>query len=104
MDKQEWNGEGLPPAGIECEGHVQDTARQWRWVAVEVLMRKEHECAVHVPSMGVLRWCDEFRPIRSAEDMAVEAMTEVMTQDRRGVGVRRFAELLYRAGYRKIEE
>lgn len=102
-----WDGDCPPPVGCVCEGHVQDTARQWRWVAVEVLMQKENECAVHVPSMGVLRWCDEFRPIRSQEDRAVEEMAEAI-EDCGAISMRQstameVARAIYRAGYRKEE-
>ena len=101
----EWDGDCPPPVGCVCEGHVQDTARQWRWVAVEVLMQKEYECAVHVPSMGVLRWCDEFRPIRTpaqrAEDEAVMEMVGIVGDFDHNEGACR---ALYRAGYRPQAE
>lgn len=99
-----WAGQGLPPVGTVCEGYVLDTCRKWKWVKVEILKHNniEHgECATHVPSLGVLRWCDQFRPIRSEEDEAVTAL-QVASQGCRGVPISATQAInLYRAGYKK---
>jgi len=94
MDKQEWNGEGLPPVGSKCElahacviGTVEDLSsvvELSRGVQVRIAGHAYFgsgyvavfECAD--PDSGM--WCygfhkpNGFRPIRSAEDKAVEAI------------------------------
>lgn len=79
QEEEEWSGEGLPPVGTVCEGYVQDSSRSWDWHKVEILKQNSissNECAVHVVSHSILRWCDQFRPIRTAEEVAVEAMAQ----------------------------
>ena len=107
MESKDWNGEGLPPVGMACEGYVQDSAGVWRWLEVEVLKYNSishDECAVHVLRHSILRWCDQFRPIRTEEDVAIEAMEMICMG--KGPGLvdtisKRHARALYRAGYRK---
>ena len=70
-----WDGQGLPPVGTVCEGFTQDSARQWRWLEVEMLKHnnlKSGECAVHAVHHGVLRWCSEFRPIKSDKEKWID--------------------------------
>ena len=58
----EWNGEGS-----KCEGFVCDLKGKFDWHEVVILMHKEKECAVYVEKLGLLRWCDDFRPIGSGK-------------------------------------
>src|SRR5690554_5561947 len=72
-----WRGpeDGLPPVGIECEFHHPD----FGWTGCTVVGHFRHE-AICAPSGG--NYCggmaEEFRPIRSEEDKAVEELTEVI--------------------------
>lgn len=110
-----WNGEGLPPVGTVCE---------FRW---GVAAWKRCTVFAHRPNANggidalVDIECDwtfsssptRFRPIKSAEQIAAEergaAINEMVNVWRRTMG--RFAveehglaEMLYDAGYRKVEQ
>lgn len=67
-DGKEWNGEGLPPVGVVCEGLLQVEAGHPKWVKVEVLKIVKGRCAVYRDDYDVLKWCDEFRPLPTARD------------------------------------
>ena len=102
-----WSGEGLPPVGVVCECHLPgELTNNYSWVEAKVIWHNgPTECAV-VRSTSRLAWCDEFRPIRTPEQIAAderEAAIEHMirtyldgAKDHRG-GIR----ALYDAGYRK---
>lgn len=79
-----WNGEGLPPVGIECEQAprgVAEHARKVLWRKVRIIAHVEDSrltgrVAVYVPTEGQAN-CDQavagcFRPIRNAEQIAAE--------------------------------
>lgn len=66
-----WDGEGLPPAGVECEGlFPRHPGNSFEWQDCLVLYVFEHECAVKSKGVSTLHYCDQFRPIRSPEDVA----------------------------------
>lgn len=80
---KEWNGEGLPPVGTVCEakmppGLSMEVALGWEWRTVEVVKSgmagAENECLVF--DVGTTRpaWVDEFRPIRTPEQIAEEEL------------------------------
>jgi hypothetical protein len=113
IERKEWNGpeDGLPPVGwhgeIRHSGH-----RCW------------HECFVMPDNAVVIKpllseWSesvacsirdtDQFRPIRTEEDKAVECMMEVIAEEfnKSGdewAGTEDIAKAIYAAGYRKQEE
>ncbi len=81
----EWDGEGLPPVGAECEARMSFDG----WVKVRVLHHNQlgNEAVVVSEGDGQAGWADEFRPIRTpdqrAEDRAVEAMVKVYKESPR---------------------
>ena len=91
----EWNGEGLPPVGIECEINCGGV-----WEVGSVLFVGK---SVVVVQYGVVERCinpinNNFRPIRSEEDIAVEAMMQV---DPGKGDWEQYCRNLYKEGYRK---
>lgn len=67
--KTEWNGEGLPPVGLVCEGQFpRHPGISFEWQECLVLYVFERECAVKSKGTSTLHYCDEFRPIRSEAD------------------------------------
>lgn len=56
----------LPPVGEVREGYINHGT--WRWARVEILKQHPRECAVEALDLGVLKWCDKFRPIQSHRD------------------------------------
>lgn len=107
--KKIWRGpeDGLPPVGADIEVWYDDGRECWMSaIVIGYYPESERVIAVNVNTGGnnwKLIWVNQFRPLRSEEDKAVDEMIDVMTQDQKAVGIRRFAELLYRAGYRKQE-
>lgn len=80
----EWNGEGLPPVGTECE-------RSWtgdKWLTCRVLFIGDENIVLKLATREVsyLILDVKFRPIRSARDKAVEAMFYAIPKDLR-VGI-----------------
>lgn len=103
----EWSGDGLPPAGCECEcASVCDTGdddESATWELAKVIGHDGPAAVVAIDGGGYAgsACCADFRPIRSEEDLAVEAMLEVIHGD--GHLSETGARALYRAGYRKGE-
>lgn len=74
----EWNGEGLPPLGCECEALMPcSTGETWEWRKVKVVVSgiqgAENECLVYDIENTRPSWVDEFRPIRSEADKKRDA-------------------------------
>lgn len=68
VDKDEWDGEGLPPVGVECEFNHPD----FGWTPCEVVGQYCHD-AVCAPNGGGYfggRFSD-FRPIKSERDKVI---------------------------------
>lgn len=69
----EWNGKDLPPVGTACEACLDGV-----WISCEIL---KHGSIHQEPGVAAIRdikddrlyWLDDFRPIPSEEDLAVEA-------------------------------
>lgn len=66
----EWNGEGLPPVGCECEAKMpQEIGNPWKWRRVKVVAVgeaiAENECLVYDVKSSRPAWVDEFRPIHA---------------------------------------
>lgn len=69
----EWNGEGLPPVGCECEAKMPILdSPLWGWRRVKVvisgMVKAENECLVYDVETTRPAWADEFRPIRTEEE------------------------------------
>lgn len=71
-----WSGEGLPPVGTVCECRLPDKlTHKYSWVEAKVIWHNgPTECAV-IKSTSALSWCDEFRPIRTPEQIAADERT-----------------------------
>ena len=67
----EWTGTGLPPVGTVCEGYAQGLDLTYTWRKCTVLHANKEECAVML-DYSVLRWCDQFRPIRTQAQIEAE--------------------------------
>lgn len=117
-----WNGEGLPPVGTVCDALVPGKDF-WRMVKVVYVGEpgSKNEALVFDMHDTKPAWCDEFRPIRTAEQIAAEKRDAEINEMIRCVknhpngldGVSHLAELkiqedaccdLHAAGYRKQEE
>lgn len=105
VDIPEWNGEGLPPVGLICEGRFpRHPGISFEWQECLVLYVFERECAVKSKSTSTLHYCDEFRPLRTEAEKAreadIKAMLRVVTNYNK-TDVIHAIEQLYDAGYRK---
>jgi hypothetical protein len=113
-----WTGEGRPPVGTVCEakmppGLSREVALGWEWRKVEVVKSgmdgAENECLVFDLETTRPAWVDEFRPIRTPEQIAAEERETVVAQMLSEINYASFeashylvmAERLYDAGYRK---
>ena len=75
--KQEWGGTGLPPVGVECEALFMHGAST-RWRKCKVLMHGERECAVFVPEISALGWCNTFRPLKSQHEHQRDELRQLL--------------------------
>jgi len=101
----EWNGEGLPPVGVECEmsyaGH--------EWMNCVLIAHGDEQIIFKLDGCREFsghRNNYKFRPIRSpqeiARDEAINGMAEII-EYRNGCSPKPLAGWLYDAGYRKLE-
>lgn len=108
----QWNGEGLPPVGCECEVLNGDLSNaQWEkctilFVGAHRVVYDSESCSERVGYTDTL----QFRPIKTPEQLAAEARERAVdemwsvywqphaTTAKEGLG------LLYDAGYRKQEQ
>ncbi|MGF6559054.1 hypothetical protein [Erwinia aphidicola] len=75
------DGEGLPPAGVECEGYFPAFGtNRFEWQECLILWRFEKECAVKSLHSSTLHYCDEFRPIRTEAERKREAAVIAMRE------------------------
>jgi len=79
----EWNGEGLPPVGCECEAKMPGALGEpWGWrrvkVAISGMVKAENECLVYDVESTRPAWTDEFRPIRSEAQLKREEAIAAM--------------------------
>ena len=103
-----WTGEGLPPVGIEIEAMMRRNMHDdYAWRRAKVvhgcIPGSEGEVLVYDVETTSPAWVDEFRPIRTPEQIAAEEREAGITQMRELVGSLNshpFAEL-WDAGYRK---
>ena len=102
----EWDGEGEPPVGIECEWHPNVHG----WVKVKILGRDGSDTWYRASGEEHSQTCRNmafFRPIRTAEQVAAEerekAIKEMMQHgvDAGDGTIEYSCAALYDAGYRK---
>lgn len=106
ITEQAWDGEGLPPVGVECEvkGCIGDY-REWKKVTVFAVRDKtvffDHDCGWSATATH------EFRPIRSTEDVARDEAIIDMLMVEGGMPdsyqPHELVAALYDAGYRKMD-
>lgn len=90
MDKQDiqhWNGEGLPPVGAVCECLIPNAngitgSYIWQECKVLYVFDATKECAVQHVKHGNLYYSDEFRPIRTPEQIEAERRERISEQMR----------------------
>lgn len=128
-----WNGEGLPPVGLECEQRIDfkkapaytiinltelgvDVQKHLpRFQKVKILYASEKYVVSEANGVECMApsSCVEFRPVRTAEQVAAEqrekaidAMNAIAVESVRlkGHTGRETCETLYDAGYRKVEK
>lgn len=116
-EKVEWNGQGLPPVGIECETwHVckpdDITVRKILFMGSSLVVMSDKLLGEVTGRLEKV----QFRPVRTPEKIATEewekAVQEMLAldeyphgQDRGGMMSRAdFCRVLYEAGYRRQEE
>lgn len=103
-----WNGEGLPPVGTVCEASVSGMDN---WFSCEVVVHHPKQigvAGVHDLVGDALLWTENFRPIRTAEQIEAEerekAVLEIghILMENRAAWTEYYqASLIYDAGYRK---
>ena len=99
-----WDGTGLPPVGVECEGKQ---FAQLNWTKFKVVaVENGHVFGFWKDSVSVgldsKLW--QFRPIRSERDEAIEALASTICGDIPDTGMATavmYATRIYDAGYRK---
>ena len=80
----EWDGNGLPPAGCECEFHKHSSgSEKEEWIKVIIMYASEYTCVMKGSDVGEIIHHPrtlEFRPIRNEADRkredAIAAMRE----------------------------
>lgn len=99
---KQWNGEGLPPVGTECEWLA---SGDHDWVKVTVLGHNGDDTWLK-PDDGtqsfVVGNAENFRPIQTERTRSVEQMFYDLPEGKRpGIDIR---EAIYDAGYRKTPD
>lgn len=113
-----WSGEGLPPVGVRCEAAIphtsgSDNERSFIWIEGSVIAYYEikgktfawfaEDDGFYPPNAL------EFRPIRTPEQIAAEEREAAIKEMLEDAGrpdtakTRDQAQLLYDAGWRKVE-
>jgi hypothetical protein len=109
----EWNGEGLPPVGTECEVSMSvGMFGASEWVACTVLVHDIGiaEIAVFRTKAGAYGGAKRgfFRPIKSEREKAIQAMNPIICSQGMfsadGDACKAISAALYDAGYRKVEK
>lgn len=102
----EWNGEGLPPVGVECETYCSE---DWSKCKVLAYHKSEYNTWAWVLFDGDNEpegWdCindDSFRPIKSPREVAIEEI-KIILGNYVHAEIPRCAAALYDAGWRKGE-
>jgi len=91
--KPEWV-DGLPPEGTECEAlFMHGATTKWRKCEVLRLSDNGRECAVYVPELNRLGWCNTFRPIQTPEQRQQEELQKLVW-DKWGFGAHQVADAI----------
>jgi len=109
---EEWNGNGLPPVGVECEyRHEPGSDSIWFKCEIKYIIAGDG-VAAWCPHLECEQWLGKgfiFRPIKSEKDKAVEVMEKLIDYELKIKGAYTYdpdiphiiAKTLYKDGYRK---
>ena len=99
-EKQQWDGEGLPPVGTVCEWLA---SVDHDWVKVTVLGHHGDDTWLK-PDDGTQSFivgnAENFRPIPNEREKAIDEILQII--DHNGVDPVNSANQIYDAGYRKV--
>lgn len=94
----EWNGEGIPPVGTECEAAWGEGSE---WLKCVIVSAKAiayfHRNEWHIGRASHVN----FRPLQSEEQKQVAEIAEIMQKNNSYQGK---AQAVYNAGFRKVVE
>lgn len=79
VDTPEWNGEGVPPVGVECEFKYVTG----KWVSVEITaIARNGVCFVERGKNGenYVSFSREFRPLRTEAEKAMESAKHIIAE------------------------
>ena len=68
IEDKEW----LPVVGEECLGNLVDDAHNYAYIKIKPLYNFGGEWAVQKVDAGTLAYCDQFRPLKTAEEVMRE--------------------------------
>ena len=75
---KQWDGEGLPPVGCECEAYDHQE-QQWVFGRMAMHGNSDHLFACGTPERwGKAFWACKFRPIKSAAERERDELTETV--------------------------
>jgi len=93
---EEWDGEGLPPVGVEIECRAADWESSWasyEWAKIVItaigevmFLSKDSPTSTNEATSFLANW--EFRPIKSEAQQAEEAREDMLKSVREYIGVK----------------
>lgn len=111
-ESKQWDGEGLPPVGCVCEALIpyrDDPLRQWRKVKV-IFHGDDFDATGELIVVDLENtspyWTDEFRPLRTKEQIEREETVKSMVyflEDAPFISWEDIAGRIFDAGYRKTK-
>lgn len=102
IKRPEWNGDGLPPVGVECEW--MEGMRPRKWVSTTICGHSTDGAYAAFYHDGAMGWGDDcrFRPAGTNEKIAAEERTRAIDDLVKVTCINRGeAARIYEAGYRK---
>ena len=97
---QEW----MPKVGVECEGYFENMIGYTDWHEVRILTKENYKYAVACQGNDFLSWCENVRPLKTAEEKKREAFYLSVVDACMGIhkddfNVDEIAGVLYHAGF-----
>ena len=71
----------VPEVGVECEGFTTTLAGNWKWCKVEPLKETSSGEYACITEGRILRFIDQFRPIKSERELFIEQCIEITELD-----------------------
>jgi hypothetical protein len=114
-EPQEWDGEGYPPVGCECEYRIGGGDTEWYPCKVKYVLAGDPD--PDADGWRAVIWCPhlekdqvahlsrfQFRPIRTQEQIDRASLTETITASvRLGLNEQGISNMVWAAGWRKEE-